>query len=66
MTTLTIENSIKLQKTNFISMDDLLDYLLSLKISNMKYEDVSKEEKESLDNLKWMSTFKNIVKNLKV
>jgi len=33
-------------------MDDLLDYLLSLKISNMEYEDVSKEEKESLDNLK--------------
>ena len=66
MTTLIIENKVKLQKTSFISMDNLLDYLLSLKISNMKYEDVTKEEEKLLDNLEWMRTFKNIVKNLKV
>lgn len=66
MTTLTLSDNIKLSKTNFVNVNDLLKYLLDLTSSNIEFEDFSKEEIQNINNLDSARNFKNIVKNLKI
>lgn len=66
MTTLTLSDNIKLSKTNFVNVNDLLKYLLDLTSSNIEFEDFSKEEIQNINNLDSAKNFKNIVKNLKI
>lgn len=66
MTTITIENDIKLQKTNFVNIDELLNYLLSIDDWKIDFEEFSQDEINKLDNLKSMNEFKSIVSNLKI
>jgi hypothetical protein len=66
MTILTLNDNIKLSKTNFLNVDDLLKYLLDLSSTNIEFEDFSKEEIKDINNLESAKTFKNIVRNLKI
>ncbi len=66
MTTITIEKEVKIKKTNFSTLNDLLDYLLSVSNSEIEYEDLSLEESNMLNNLKSSNDFKNALKGLNV
>jgi hypothetical protein len=61
MTTITIEKEVKIKKTNFSTLNDLLDYLLSVSNSEIEYEDLSLEESNMLNNLKSSNDFKNAI-----
>jgi len=66
MTTITIEQTRNLQKTNFTNIDDLLTHLLFLTSSEIEYENFSNEEQNIINSLDSSKKFKNIIKNLKI
>lgn len=51
MAIITIEDKkLKLSKTNFVNINDLLTYLLSLSKSKIEFEEFNKEEQTFLEN----------------
>ncbi len=66
MTTITLKNDVKLNKTNFVNIDELLIYLLSFSSSEIEYEDFNQDEIKQINILSWVKNFENAIKSLKV